>query len=265
MDYEKRFERFELDYLEAKREAEEATKREEDEWNSEIERMKQNYSAFLVAAEQANEMERQNRRVLQENRDQLNERKNSLQKQLREWYDNGPLYPSFQNMVAVTQIFDYIASGIATELEGPNGAYSQYMNDVRTAKICDNIETLRKDLLQGFEALGEIQYMMVEELRQSNEKLVDVDNSIQFMNDDVIDYMSDLRSIAKDSNNYMNDMSGKLAAMEKNTTAIGSMTYNLVGISEDIRSSSQVTALNSSMVRLNQYLDMKSRGIDGYW
>lgn len=52
------------------------------------------------------------------------------------------VYPTYRNMIAVTQLMEYIESGVASTLEGSDGANSQYLQDVRTNRICSILNYL---------------------------------------------------------------------------------------------------------------------------
>lgn len=103
--------------------------------------------------------------------------------QLQLLYDQNHLYPSFRNLIAAYQIREYLQMGICDTLEGPTGAYAQYMNDVRTARICDSITDLKRSLITAIHGL---QGTLARELQQIDSNLdslrSDMSTSVQRLN-----------------------------------------------------------------------------------
>lgn len=95
----------------------------------------------------------------------------TVQKKLRKLYSQNILYPSFQNLIAAYQIREYLKMGICDTLEGPTGAYAQYMNDVRTARVCDSITDLKRTLTTAIHGL---QGTLARELQQIDSNLTDI-------------------------------------------------------------------------------------------
>lgn len=80
-------------------------------------------------------------------------------------YEAGILHPTFQNMLAVNQIREYMEMGVCVELEGPNGAYALYLQDIRANRICDSIDELRKSVDSGFAQVAASHSLLLQELR----------------------------------------------------------------------------------------------------
>jgi len=107
----------------------------------------------------------------------------SAREQLDMLYSMHIVYPSFQNLIATYQIREYLSMGVCDTLEGPDGAYAQYMNDVRTARICDSIIDLKRSLIS---AINGLQGTLARELRQIDSNLdgirSDMSASVQCLN-----------------------------------------------------------------------------------
>lgn len=98
--------------------------------------------------------------------------------ELQQLYDRNIIHATFRNMVAVNQIREYLDMGICDDLGGANGAYAQYMLDVRTDRICNSIEELKRNMLRVLEKIAVSQSMLVSEIRCTNENLASLQTSI---------------------------------------------------------------------------------------
>lgn len=102
---------------------------------------------------------------------------------LAQLYCSDIFYPSFRNLIAAYQIREYLQMGICDTLEGPTGAYAQYMNDVRAARICESITDLKRSLTA---AISGLQGTLARELRQIDSNLdcirSDMNTSVQRFN-----------------------------------------------------------------------------------
>ena len=197
-----------------------------------------------------------------QSRNELYSKCSSLEQRLRTLYDEGPLYPNFRNFVAVTQIYDYLASGISYQLEGPDGAYAQYMNDVRTARVCESLEQIRNDMRQGMEAIVANQHMLRGEIRACNAALAELNISVDRAHAEL---SSQLDSISDGLDSHFHAMGQSLheanATSQSMASRIAAMASNL----NNLEHSNQAIAWNTAVNTFNQYIDMKSRGVDGYY
>lgn len=101
-----------------------------------------------------------------------------LKLQRDQLYAMNVLHPNFQNMIAANQIREYLEMGICDELEGTNGAYALYMQDVRANRICESIDDLRQTVQEGFnEVKGKMSAVMAE-LRRTNANIDALNTSI---------------------------------------------------------------------------------------
>ena len=99
---------------------------------------------------------------------EVNDKCEELKLQRDQLYALNILHPNFQNMIAVNQIRDYLEMGICDQLEGKDGAYALYMQDVRANRVCESIDVLKKTVEKGIdEVKGKMSAFMVE-LRRTN-------------------------------------------------------------------------------------------------
>lgn len=97
-------------------------------------------------------------------RDALFDAKWKLQAALRNLYEEGIIYPKYQNLVAVSTIYEYLASGRCDRLEGPNGAYNLYEMELRQNIVIGQLSTITEHL----EQIKENQYTLYYEIQNAN-------------------------------------------------------------------------------------------------
>lgn len=87
-----------------------------------------------------------------------------LQGVLKSLYEEGPIYPKYRNLVAVSTIYEYLASGRCDRLEGPNGAYNLYEMELRQNIVIGQLSTITEPL----EQIKENQYTLYYEIQNAN-------------------------------------------------------------------------------------------------
>lgn len=93
-------------------------------------------------------------------------------------YDTGILYTDFQNVDAIFQLQKYLIMGVAETLEGPDGAYRIYLNDLNTQKIMGSINDLRESVEKGFQTVLYGQKEIYDQMKQMNTSLQQVDRNL---------------------------------------------------------------------------------------
>lgn len=113
---------------------------------------------------------------------QVNELNNTLKSTkntLKEFYDsNNFIYPKYQNMLAVTQILEYLQSERCYTLKGPDGAYNLYETELRMNRIIGNLT----HILNNLQEIKYTQYMIYEEICRGNEIAEQILNEIDSSN-----------------------------------------------------------------------------------
>lgn len=227
-------------------------------WEQEVAWIQENFKTYSEkAAALWEEKESHRKNELSIEHDALIEKQISLKTALADFYGNGPIYPKFQNMIAIAQIYDYIASGIAFELEGPGGAYSQYMQDVRTERVRESIDVLRQEMSSKLDQIYKMQYVMCNQLREVNDQLQGIGNGILSLTSG----LTAIREEISRKNKYHDDLSAKLSALE----AFACNAAQAAQSSDHSGKSGLSTSFRLSMLNFNQYLDMKSRSLDAYY
>ena len=119
-----------------------------------------------------------------------------IEQELRQLYLKNVLHVSFRNMVAVNQIREYLDMGVCDALEGPTGAYSQYLQDVRVDRICTSIDKLKRSLLHALNQIVMNQSILVSEMRKTNENLNKMQSSIELSINDIQQQMNCAQQMA---------------------------------------------------------------------
>lgn len=108
-----------------------------------------------------------------------------LQAELDRLYAMNIIYDSYRGQVATAYMYDYVASGMCPGLEGSDGAYAQYVNDIRAQRIVASIEDMRDVMKQGFAAVLSMQNTMCNQLSSCMQILGSMDRSMASINNNV--------------------------------------------------------------------------------
>lgn len=165
---------------------------------------------------------------------QMQRQFDSASAKLKRLYDMGVIYPGFRNSLSAFTLREYLKMGICTELEGPDGAYAQYMLDVRTARICDSIEKLRAAIVS---AISQLQMALVEEINEVNQNVCRLGEGIQ---------------------NELYQLGQSLQLSQQQATT--QVTAHLAAANERLASIQAGTAT----IAINQYIANRMAGVDAY-
>lgn len=147
----------------------------------------------------------------------LEDTKNNLD----ELYNMGIIFPKYCNYVAVCSMYEYFSSGRVDTLEGANGAYNLYENEIRQNLIISSLEKISTNL----EVIKSNQYILYTELKENNERLDatldEISNSIK-SSLNCITRIEDINmSIAEST--YINAYCSKINA--ENTRVMATMSF----------------------------------------
>lgn len=107
----------------------------------------------------------------------LSEKLEETKKILEKYYAKDIIFGKYRNLVAMTTMYEYFASGRCTELEGPNGAYNLYEQETRQNVIITNLQEVNANL-------GDIknnQYVLYQAVNAGLQSLAKVQNDISDM------------------------------------------------------------------------------------
>ena len=90
----------------------------------------------------------------------------ATQQTLQQFYSAGIIYPKYRNFVAVSTFYEYLASGRCTTLEGHEGAYNIYEQEIRMNTIISKLD----DVLAHLDRIEGNQYMLASAIREGNRR-----------------------------------------------------------------------------------------------
>ena len=131
------------------------------EIESENQKKRDMYEKQLVAySEEVADYESRGKAVMHE----LFDAKWNLEEALISLYEEGIIYSKYRSLVAVSTIYEYLASGRCDQLEGPNGAYNLYEMELRQNIVIGQLSTITEHL----EQIKENQYTLYYEIQNAN-------------------------------------------------------------------------------------------------
>lgn len=146
--------------------------------------------------------------------DEANKKCEELKFQRRQLYAMNVLHPNSQNMLAVNQIRDYLEMGICDRLEGTNGAYAQYMQDVRANRICASIDELRETVKRGIAQINGKMSALLFEMRSTNDSInamnASIGSGLSFMRQAIINGQTNQRAALNEANGHLRNISDTL-------------------------------------------------------
>ena len=123
-------------------------------------------------------------------------------------YSLNVIHPKYRNLVAISSFCEYFETGRCTQLEGHEGAYNIFEQEVRLDRIVTKLDVIAEKLNE----IKTSQYYLYQAVREANNTLVHIRNANQKM-------MESLDSIRE--NTALIEYNTRCAA--SNTEAIGNM------------------------------------------
>lgn len=80
---------------------------------------------------------------------------------LKELYSKNIIYPKYNNLPALTSIYEYLITGRCEELTGPHGAYNLYEDEIRKDTVISQLNTV----IENLEKIRQNQYMLYEQVK----------------------------------------------------------------------------------------------------
>ncbi len=122
------------------------------------------YNAKVQADNDRVSLENRQKAILQSRVDQLKSMKHETLDALDKLYDVGVVYAKYRALVPIVMFCEYMESGRCSQLEGHEGAYNIYENELRQNIIISKIELV----LGKLEEIKENQYMLYEAIERGN-------------------------------------------------------------------------------------------------
>lgn len=165
-----------------------------------------------------------------------------LQAKLDGLYAQNVIFPDFRGNVPTSYLYKYLAARICTQLEGPDGAYAQYLQDERTNRIINRLDRIVSMLT----CITSNQRVQIGLLNQINHTLTDINQNIGCLNQSLASIQQELSQLVNtqiDANTYLSKISGQLNSLSADINA---------------------TALYSQAAALNQYSAAIESGVAAY-
>ena len=137
------------------------------EMNDELEKYKDNMKIYDLAVEQDKvrvAKELQDKRKVEVQIESLKYTRDQVLNTLEIMYSMNVLYPKYRNLVAVATMYEYFDSGRCTLLEGHEGAYNIYENEIRLNVILSKLS----DILSRLEDIKNNQMTMYNTIKEGN-------------------------------------------------------------------------------------------------
>jgi cell division protein FtsB len=118
------------------------------------------------------------------------QRSNSISN-LAQIYDKDVIAPKYRSFAMVSSLYEYICVGRCTSLEGADGAYNILEREILFNHIISKLDMIisRLDQIKGN------QYMLYTAIRQANQKLDQLNESVQQVGNNLSNYHGDLDAI----------------------------------------------------------------------
>ncbi|OUP82117.1 hypothetical protein B5F07_15205 [Lachnoclostridium sp. An169] len=99
---------------------------------------------------------------------------NMLLNTLDRLYNANVIYPKYRDLVAISSFYEYFSSGRCSQLQGHEGAYNIYENELMGRTIIGKLD----DILYSLDSIRENQYLLYSELQRSNQTVNRLSNTI---------------------------------------------------------------------------------------
>lgn len=104
--------------------------------------------------------------------DVLRQRYNKATSLLQKYYDLNIIYPKYRGIVPVAMFVQYLESGIVYQLEGPNGAYSRYEDELFRQLIINKLDVI----VTRLDDIRSTQYELANSLEKSNQQIMELNS-----------------------------------------------------------------------------------------
>ncbi len=95
-------------------------------------------------------------------------------KTLKDLYCKNIIFSKYWNIIACTTFLEYLQAGRCEQLEGQNGCYNIYENEIRLDRICDKLDVV----IQKLDDIQRNQYALYRQLQQINETTQNIEKSV---------------------------------------------------------------------------------------
>lgn len=89
-------------------------------------------------------------------------------------YARNVMYPKYQNLPALTSIYEYFITGRCEELIGPHGAYNMYEDEMRKDTVISQLNTV----IANLEQIKQNQYMLYQQVKAIQNTASEIGNEL---------------------------------------------------------------------------------------
>lgn len=133
------------------------------------------YNKQLQEAEEQEKVYAEKNRITNEVVERLNVPYIQTKSALNDLYALNVVFPKYRNMVAISTMYEYLASGRCSELTGADGAYNLYESELRQNIIIGELAVV----ITKLEEIKQNQYILYEELSKTNEILAGISSDMK--------------------------------------------------------------------------------------
>lgn len=95
-----------------------------------------------------------------------------------ELYSKGNLYEQFRNPMAEYHLQNYLKMGLVDRLEGPQGGYSFYLDELHAERICGSIKELQTAMEQKLDTIIDKMKTVANQLQRANQMLYQLNTNL---------------------------------------------------------------------------------------
>lgn len=110
--------------------------------------------------------------ILDQDYQTLKQHYDKVSSTLRQYYDLNVIYPKYRGIVPVAMFVQYLESGIVYQLEGPNGAYSRYEDELFRQLIINKLDVI----VTRLDDIRSTQYELANSLEKSNQQIMELNS-----------------------------------------------------------------------------------------
>lgn len=124
-------------------------------------------------------------------------------------YAYGIVFEKYRNLVAISSIYEYLASGRCASLDGHEGAYNIYENEIRMDRVVSQLDIV----IDSLEKIQQNQYMIYSAIQEVNSQLATLNSKMST----AVDSLKHIETSATDMKAYMKTIADNTAVIAYNT------------------------------------------------
>ncbi len=113
----------------------------------------------------------------------------------KQMYESGVIFEKYHNFVAVSSFYEYLSSGRCSSLEGVDGAYNLYENEIRINAVVAHLA----DVVKNLKKIQANQFTIYSAITQATDELKELKHSAEAMNKSLMTMKKDITNISKNS------------------------------------------------------------------